>query len=115
MKPKTTKKERAAVARLRSALRLTVRTATRLAAKLNEAGEHLPEYAPFSGPTSERAARLLRARSALASSIVAAEDALKALHASGTPRASNPGKPKRRVTKKKRAAKRSAKKAARRR
>lgn len=96
MKPKMTQRERAAVARLRSVLRLTVRQATALLAKLNTAGERLPEYEAFSGATSVRAEKLLRTRSALSAAIVAAEDAIKAAQSTGapTPRRNNPARPK---------------------
>lgn len=110
MKPKMTQRERAAVARLRSVLRLTVRQATALLTKLNTAGERLPEYVAFSGATSVRAEKLIRTRSALSAAIVAAEDAIKAAE-SATPRRSNPARPAR----PKAAPKKRAKKAARRR
>lgn len=115
MKPKMTQRERAAVARLRSVLRLTVREATALLAKLNTAGERLPEYEAFSGATSVRAEKLLRTRSALSAAVVAAEDALSAAHASGKPtaRRENPAKPRSKATRK-HAKKKASKKRARR-
>lgn len=110
MKPKMTQRERAAVARLRSVLRLTVRQATALLAKLNTAGERLPEYEAFSGATSVRAEKLLRTRSALSAAVVAAENALSAAHASGKPtaRRENPAKPRKATARKKKASKKRA-------